>query len=180
MTRQTMMVSAGLNPNNLKPEKMSVEIDNGNSHDFGSAIDAVLTENPEKLAPMLPDMWQPYFKKHFGARPPLEQSNSTQPASDAGKPARTGGRVRPPRLIHNVEPEFNEYARRLKFSGNSQIYLRVDENGSPSHVSVYRPAGMGLDEKAVEAVQQYRFSPATRDGVPVKTDLYIDVNFQIF
>jgi len=180
MTRQTMMVSAGLSPNNLKPEKMSVEIDNGNSHDFGSAIDAVLTENPEKLAPMLPDMWQPYFKKHFGARPPLEQSNSTQPASDSGKPARTGGRVRPPRLIHNVEPEFNEYARRLKFSGNSQIYLRVDENGSPSHVSVYRPAGMGLDEKAVEAVQQYRFSPATRDGVPVKTDLYIDVNFQIF
>jgi protein TonB len=39
---------------------------------------------------------------------------------------------------------------------------------------------MGLDEKAVEAVRQYKFKPATKDGKPVKVELSIDVNFQIF
>jgi protein TonB len=43
-----------------------------------------------------------------------------------------------------------------------------------------RPAGLGLDEKALAAVQQYKFSPAMQDGKPVKVDLYVDVNFQIF
>jgi protein TonB len=43
-----------------------------------------------------------------------------------------------------------------------------------------RGVGMGLDEKAVEAVRQYKFKPATRDGKPVKVDLYVDVNFNIF
>ena len=56
----------------------------------------------------------------------------------------------------------------------------VDKDGNPSHVRVVRGAGHGLDEKAVEAVRQYRFKPATKDGEPVMVDLYIDVKFQIF
>lgn len=91
-----------------------------------------------------------------------------------------GGSVRPPALIHQVDPEFSEEARKAKFSGNVQVYLIVDEQGLPSHVRVVRGVGMGLDEKAVEAVRQYRFKPAMRDGKPVRVDLYIDVNFQIF
>ena len=91
-----------------------------------------------------------------------------------------GGSVRAPSLIHQVDPEFSEEARKAKFSGNVQVYLIVDENGQPSHVRVVRGVGMGLDEKAVEAVRQYRFKPAMRDGKPVRVDLYIDVNFQIF
>lgn len=91
-----------------------------------------------------------------------------------------GGSVRPPTVIHEVDPEFSEEARKAKFSGNVQVYLIVDEQGNPSHVRVVRGVGMGLDEKAVEAVRQYRFKPAMRDGKPVRVDLYIDVNFQIF
>jgi len=60
------------------------------------------------------------------------------------------------------------------------VYLIVDEKGMPTHVRVVRGVGMGLDEKAVEAVRQYRFKPGTKDGKPVPVDLYIDVNFQIF
>ena len=91
-----------------------------------------------------------------------------------------GGSVRPPVLTHQVDPEFSEEARKAKFSGNVQVYLIVDEQGNPSHVRVVRGVGMGLDEKAVDAVRQYRFKPAMRDGKPVRVDLYIDVNFQIF
>jgi protein TonB len=61
-----------------------------------------------------------------------------------------------------------------------QVYLIVDEQGNPTHVKVVRPIGMGLDEKAREAVLQYKFKPAMKNGKPVKVDLYVDVNFQIF
>ena len=91
-----------------------------------------------------------------------------------------GGPVQAPSLIYSIEPEFSEEARKAKFSGNVQVYLWVDEHGNPSHVRVVRGVGMGLDEKAVEAVRQYKFKPATKDGKPVKVDLYVDVNFNIF
>jgi protein TonB len=91
-----------------------------------------------------------------------------------------GGGVRPPSVLFSVEPEFSEEARKAKFSGNVQVYLWIDEQGNPSHVKVVRGVGMGLDEKAVEAVRQYKFKPATQNGKPVKVDLYMDVNFQIF
>ncbi len=91
-----------------------------------------------------------------------------------------GGSIRPPTVIFQVDPEFSEEARKAKFSGNVQVYLWVDEQGNPSHVKVIRGVGMGLDDKAVEAVRQYKFKPAMQNGKPVKVDLYIDVNFQIF
>jgi len=90
------------------------------------------------------------------------------------------GGVRDPVLIHSVEPEFSEQARKSKFSGNVQVYLWVDELGNPSHIRIIRGVGMGLDEKAVEAVRQYKFKPATKDGKPVKVDMYIDVDFNIY
>jgi protein TonB len=91
-----------------------------------------------------------------------------------------GGSIRPPAVLYSVEPEFSEEARKAKFSGNVQVYLWVDEHGNPSHVRIARGVGMGLDEKAIEAVRQYKFKPATQNGKPVKVDLYVDVNFQIF
>ncbi len=90
-----------------------------------------------------------------------------------------GGGVSKPVVLYQVEPEFSEEARKAKFSGNVEVYLWVDTDGKPSHIRVVRGVGMGLDEKAVEAVRQYRFKPAMKDGKPVQVDLYVDVNFQI-
>jgi len=87
--------------------------------------------------------------------------------------------VKPPKLIHSVDPEFSKEARKAKFSGVVEVYLVVDEDGNPTHVRVVKSAGMGLDEEAVNAVSQYKFLPATKDGQPVKVEVYIDVNFQI-
>jgi protein TonB len=83
-------------------------------------------------------------------------------------------------VLYSVEPEFSEEARKAKFAGNVLVNLWVDTNGLPSHIRVIRPVGMGLDEKAVEAVRQYRFKPAMENGKPVLVELNIEVNFQIF
>jgi periplasmic protein TonB len=97
-----------------------------------------------------------------------------------GGPRRIGGGVSQPQLIYSVEPEFSEEARKAKVAGNVLVNLWVDTNGNPSHVHVIRGVGMGLDEKAVEAVKQYRFKPAMENGKPVLVELNVEVNFQIF
>ena len=56
----------------------------------------------------------------------------------------------------------------------------VDAAGHPQRVRVLRGIGMGLDEKAIEAVRQYRFKPAMEGAKPVPVEVNIDVNFQIF
>ncbi len=93
---------------------------------------------------------------------------------------RIGGGVSAPVALYTPEPEFSEEARKAKVSGNVIVYLQVDEQGRPIHVRVLRGLGMGLDEKAIAAVQQYRFKPAQENGHAVRVEMNIDVNFQIF
>jgi len=60
------------------------------------------------------------------------------------------------------------------------VSLIVDTQGNPQHVNVIRRLGMGLDEKAVEAVRQYKFRPAMFQGKAVPVEVNIEVNFQIY
>jgi protein TonB len=93
---------------------------------------------------------------------------------------KVGGGVSEPVLTHQVEPEFSEEARRARFPGEVMVSLIVDAKGMPQEVHVVRSVGMGLDEKAVEAVKQYRFKPAMEDGKPVAVEMNVMVDFQIF
>ena len=93
---------------------------------------------------------------------------------------RIGGSVSAPVPIYTPDPEFSEEARKAKVGGNVLVYLQVDEQGHPAHVRVLRGIGLGLDEKAVDAVKQYRFKPAMKNGHPVAVEMNVEVNFQIF
>jgi protein TonB len=93
---------------------------------------------------------------------------------------RIGGGVSPPTVLFAPEPEFSEEARKAKVAGNVLVYLQVDTNGKPQHVRVIRGIGLGLDEKAMEAVRQYKFKPAMENGHPVVVEMNVEVNFQIF
>jgi periplasmic protein TonB len=83
-----------------------------------------------------------------------------------------------PRLIHSVEPEYTEAARNAKISGTVLVNLIVEPNGNPTHIRIVRGLGMGLDEKAIQAVQQYIFKPGMKNGKPVRVELNISLNFQ--
>jgi len=93
---------------------------------------------------------------------------------------RIGGGVAAPIVLFAPEPEFSEEARKAKASGNVLVYLQVDTNGRPMHVRVLRGIGLGLDEKAVEAVSHYKFKPAMENGHPVAVEMQVEVNFQVF
>lgn len=90
-----------------------------------------------------------------------------------------GGGVSAPEVIHSVEPEFTEDARRANLQGSVSIRLIVDSQGNPQNVQLSRHLGMGLDEKALEAVRQYRFKPAMYQGHPVAVQIVIDIDFHL-
>ena len=93
---------------------------------------------------------------------------------------RIGGGVSAPVLLQAPDPEYSEQARKAKVSGTVLVKLIVDEHGIPANVRVVRGLGYGMDEKAVAAVSAYRFRPALKDGWPVKVEMNVQVNFQIF
>jgi TonB family protein len=92
---------------------------------------------------------------------------------------RIGGGVSAPALVYKVEPEYSEEARKAKFQGTVMIYVVVDEKGNPRDLRVVRPLGLGLDEKAVEAVSKWRFKPGFLNGKPVSVAATIEVNFRL-
>ncbi len=95
--------------------------------------------------------------------------------------AQIGGRVSAPQVIHSVEAEFSDEARRAKYQGVCLISLIVDTQGNPQNIRVARALGMGLDEKAIEAIRQYKFKPAMKDGkTPVPVMITIEVDFRLY
>lgn len=89
------------------------------------------------------------------------------------------GGVSAPVVIFQVEPQYSEEARKAKISGVVVLDLVVDPSGLARNVRVMHGAGMGLDEKAIEAVRQWRFKPGTRGGQPVPVHARVDVNFRL-
>lgn len=92
---------------------------------------------------------------------------------------RPGHAVSPPILIDKVEPEFSEEARKAKYSGIVLLAIEVDANGRPRALRVIQSPGLGLDQKAIEAVTKWRFKPGYQDGKPVVTGATVEVRFQL-
>ena len=90
-----------------------------------------------------------------------------------------GGGVSAPQLIHSVEPEFTDDARKSNFQGDVSIKLIVDSLGNPQDVRLMSHLGMGLDQKAIEAVKQYKFRAAMYQDHPVSVQIVIDVAFHL-
>ncbi|MBM3812818.1 MAG: energy transducer TonB [Acidimicrobiia bacterium] len=92
---------------------------------------------------------------------------------------RIGGGVSAPTLVYKVEPEYSEEARKAKFQGTVVLSVVVDEKGNPRDLRVIRALGLGLDEKAIEAVQKWRFKPGFLQGKPVAVAATVEVNFRL-
>ena len=91
-----------------------------------------------------------------------------------------GGGVSPPRQIYAPEPEFSEEARKAKYQGVCTLGLIVGTDGRPSNIRVLSSLGMGLDEKAIEAVKNWKFEPAMKDGHPVRVEIAVEVDFHLY
>jgi periplasmic protein TonB len=108
-----------------------------------------------------------YAGPGFGDGPP-----GIYPAGKAG--------VTVPQVIYNPEPGFSDEARKAKQQGIVMLILVVGKDGKTYGIRVRQSLGMGLDEKAVEAVTRWRFRPATLNGQPVATQVAVEVDFRLY
>ena len=93
---------------------------------------------------------------------------------------RVGGGVSAPKALYAPDPEYSEEARKAKYQGTVVLWLVVDANGRPQQIRVQRALGMGLDEKAIEAVRLWKFEPARKDGQAVPVMINVEVNFRLY
>jgi TonB family protein len=110
------------------------------------------------------------------------QIQAKQPPANTTEPVlRAGGDVAPPRIVSKVNPAYADEARKSHYSGTVLLSLVVAPDGVPTDVHILMPLGAGLDEKAIEAVNQWRFQPGIRrsDGHPAPVQATVEVNFRL-
>ena len=135
-----------------------------------------------------PSQASPIPVQETGAAPPPA---SARPNPDASGKYHLGDGVTPPKLVSAADPEFTAEARRKRLQGVVVVSVTVDTSGNPQDVRVARSmaedvskkdkqTAVGLDEKAVEAVKQYKFQAGQFQGKPVPVEIEVRVNFRIF
>jgi TonB family protein len=92
---------------------------------------------------------------------------------------RIGGEVSAPMLLRRVDPEYSDTARKARVQGNVVLVIEVWEDGRAHNIRLESGLGLGLDEAAVKAVEQWRFKPGTKSGVPVRVGARVDVHFRL-
>ena len=117
------------------------------------------------------------FKIREDGRPDIAATYPARPSPPAGQIFKAGDGVLPPRLLFAPEPEYSEEATKDNYGGICVLALIVGQDGRPHDINVARPLGKGLDEKAIEAVQQWRFMPAIKNGQPVSAAINVEVRF---
>ena len=96
-----------------------------------------------------------------------------------GGPYRPGSGITPPTLLREVKPDYTEEARRRSLEGDVVLEIVVRRDGAVGDVKILQGLGGGLDARAVDAVRQWRFSPAQRQGVAVDVIVEVAVEFKL-
>jgi periplasmic protein TonB len=93
---------------------------------------------------------------------------------------KVGGGISAPQPISTPDPEYTQEARNAKTQGTCILWLIVDQQGYPRDIRLVRGLGFGLDARAIEAVKQWRFHPAMKDGQPVNVQISVEVGFHLY
>jgi TonB family protein len=132
-------------------------------------------QNREGEATLLANRAADIRKRKLATDPTL---TNAFPASPSGA-YKVGGGVTSPVVLSKRDPEYSEEARAAKYQGTVVLTVEIGPDGLAHNARVLRSLGMGLDEKAIEAVTKWRFRPGSKDGEPVTVSANIEVNFRL-
>lgn len=161
--------------------KLQIHADRASSEKGSeAAIGLIFLDPQEDLRPLLPGYWQSYLSgtdptsRREAWTSSIEKSDPT-----ASPPAKVSpGAVSAPRAIHSPDPKYTKEAASLHFQGTSVLMIVLNVNGIAENIAILSPLGMGLDEQAVKAVQQWKFQPAINNGQPVRVQINIEIFFR--
>ena len=145
--------------------------------------DILLAEDRNDQAEQMLAVAQKMFEASVGPQSMLTTGVAArltkQRIADTGGVYKIGNGVTQPRILKKVEPQYSEEARKNKLQGTISLSVIVDATGAPTQIAVLRPLGMGLDEMAVQAVSQWKFSPGTKSGSAVAVYTQIEMTFNL-
>lgn len=172
-------------------------------------LSKIFLTSADSLSDLVSDYWKPCVPEalagkenpcHFsrevmavpGIAPTADSNVRSAVSSDSSRPQRVanetqsnapfhvGHGIKPPKLLEHHEPEFSDPARAVKYQGTMTLAVMVDKQGIPRHMHILKPLGCGLDLKAVEAVNGWRFEAAEKDGQAVNVEIAVEVNFHLY
>ena len=109
----------------------------------------------------------------------LAQAKAKMPVAPGVYKIGASSGVTPPKLLQHVDPQYSEEARIAKLEGTVTISIEVGTDGLARNIQVLQGIGLGLDEKAVEAIRQWTFQPGAKDGQPATVAASVEVNFRL-
>jgi TonB family protein len=131
------------------------------------------TQNRESEAQVLEERAKTLRRSLAARLSPMTAVSSTT------QPHKVGAGVTAPRLLYKMEPAYSEEARATKYQGTVLLKVVVDVDGMAKDIQVVKGLGLGLDEKAVEAISAWKFKPGEQGGVAVPVMAQIEVNFRL-
>ncbi len=139
---------------------------------MNKALDSIFANDIDQaMMSHLPDYWREYFASKSQHRPFMPADASIKVVGDG---------VTPPQVLNSIDPSSNEFAQQFGIAGMELLRTVVDSTGVVRQIAISRPIGFGLDEKAVEAVKNSHFRPATVNGQPVPVVVDLVVTFRIY
>jgi TonB family protein len=172
-----------------------------------SLVSKIFLTPQDDFAALVPDYWRPCLLSGLAQVEPqtsgscrvspeflripgvmLHSEKTASPQDLLNDPAklsipgveRSAKGIKPPKVTFQTEPEFAEEAQRAKFQGTMTLGVVIDEKGGVQKVWILSPLGSGLDKRAVDTVQTWRFNPAEKDGKPVPFVVAIEVDFRLY
>jgi TonB family protein len=182
------------------PPRAKIEIELSGTPSSQS-VDAVLSRifltSHDSFVDLVPDYWRPCVSsglagndlrcafapelitmlraKAESPQPPPKEV-STTPSGD-GIFHLDHASISPPKATYAPEPQFTEAARALNFQGRLSVALVVYKDGRPGNFRIVQPLGAGLDARAIQEEQNWRFRPAKKNGEPVAVDIVVETDF---
>jgi TonB family protein len=202
-SHRTLLADTPKNQKKTSPLKIEAELGlrNPSPDQADAAMSKIFLAQQDDFVALVPDYWKPcvrsaligkdpycHFSPEFLLIPGTQSSDSNTSTAAATPPpllltgplSRVGHGVSPPHQIFAPEPQFSEPARKAKYQGTVVLGLVVNEDGLPTNVHITAPLGYGLDEKAVQAVQTWKFKPAQKDGQPVRVEIAVEIDFHLY
>ena len=121
----------------------------------------------------MPSFWRNYFKRQEG-----QADDGESPYAPVYRANLDG--ILAPHLLYAPDPEYSEEARKAGYQGTVMMSFVVDKAGIPKNIQITKPAGLGLDEKSVEAVSAWKFEPGQKEARPVSVELEVETSFRLY